>query len=180
MGGGADHNWEYHAPDAPYRTLELFSPRCDWIRTLAQAGQRAGQIAECLAQEGYRPPKCAERFSRAAVLELMQRLGVIGPGRDGERPWQCTSDGCRTWRARLAFPPRRCMPGANGVGPRPTGTRRPSGGLCGPMGPTWSASNSGMPGRPVMTAVGGGWMLPLRTLPHRSTSHPQHRDKGDT
>jgi DNA invertase Pin-like site-specific DNA recombinase len=52
---------------------------CDRIRTLAQAGHRAGQIAEQLEQEGYHPPKRAERFSRAAVLELMPRLEVHQP-----------------------------------------------------------------------------------------------------
>jgi DNA invertase Pin-like site-specific DNA recombinase len=59
--------------------LSYYPERCARIRTLAQAGQCAGQLAEYLAQEGYRPPKCAARFSRAAVLELMQRLGVHQP-----------------------------------------------------------------------------------------------------
>jgi DNA invertase Pin-like site-specific DNA recombinase len=66
----------------PIRRIEHLSydtQWCDRIRTLAQAGQRAGQIAACLVQEGYRPPKRAERFSRPAVLELMQRLGVHQP-----------------------------------------------------------------------------------------------------
>jgi hypothetical protein len=59
--------------------LSYYPQLCHRIRTLAQAGHPAGQIAECLEQEGYRPPKCAERFSRPAVLELMQRLGVHQP-----------------------------------------------------------------------------------------------------
>jgi DNA invertase Pin-like site-specific DNA recombinase len=66
----------------PIRNIEHLSyyPQlCNRIRTLAQAGHPAGQIAERLEQEGYRPPKCAERFSRPAVLELMQRLGVHKP-----------------------------------------------------------------------------------------------------
>ena len=49
------------------------------MRTLAQAGHPAGQIAERLEQEGDRPPKGAERCSRPAVLELRQRLGVHQP-----------------------------------------------------------------------------------------------------
>jgi hypothetical protein len=66
----------------PIRRIEHLSydaQLCDRIRTLAQAGHRAGQIAVHLEQEGYRPPKRAARFSRAAVLELMQRLGVHQP-----------------------------------------------------------------------------------------------------
>jgi len=66
----------------PIRNIEHLSyyPQlCNRIRTLAQTGHPAGQIAERLEQEGYRPPKCAERFSRPAVLELMQRLGVHQP-----------------------------------------------------------------------------------------------------
>ena len=59
--------------------LSYYPQLCNRIRTLAQAGHPAGQIAERLEQEGYRPPKCAERFSRPAVLELMQRLGVHQP-----------------------------------------------------------------------------------------------------
>jgi hypothetical protein len=59
--------------------LSSYTQLCDRIRTLAQAGQRAGQIAARLAQEGYRPSKRAERFSRPAVLELMRRLGVHQP-----------------------------------------------------------------------------------------------------
>jgi DNA invertase Pin-like site-specific DNA recombinase len=52
---------------------------CHRMRPLAQAGHPAGQIAERLEHEGYRPPKGAERFSRPAVLELMPRLGVHQP-----------------------------------------------------------------------------------------------------
>jgi hypothetical protein len=78
MGGGTTAG----STTRPIRRIEQLSyyPQlCDRIRTLAQAGHRAGQIAERLDQEGYRPPKQAERFSRAAVLELMQRLGVHQP-----------------------------------------------------------------------------------------------------
>lgn len=59
--------------------LRYYPQLCDRIRTLAQVGHRAGQIAEHLEQEGYHPPKRAERCSRAAVLELLQRLGVPQP-----------------------------------------------------------------------------------------------------
>jgi len=59
--------------------LRYYPQLCHRLRTLAQAGHPAGQIAERLAQEGYRPPKCAERFSRPAVRELMQRLGGHPP-----------------------------------------------------------------------------------------------------
>jgi hypothetical protein len=47
------------------------------------------------------------------------------------------------------------------------------------MGPSWSASNSGTPCRPALTAVVYGWTARLLTPLHRSTSHPQHLDQGD-
>lgn len=46
---------------------------------LASQGLGAESIAEGLAQAGYRPPKQAERWSRQAVRELLQRLGVRSP-----------------------------------------------------------------------------------------------------
>jgi DNA invertase Pin-like site-specific DNA recombinase len=57
--------------------LSYYPQLCDRIRTLAQAGCSAAQIAERLECEGYRPPKQAVRFRRQAVHELMQRLGVL-------------------------------------------------------------------------------------------------------
>jgi DNA invertase Pin-like site-specific DNA recombinase len=66
----------------PLRKLEHrsdYPQLCHRIRPLAQAGDPAGPIAARLEPEGDRPPKGAERFSRPAVLELLQRLGVHQP-----------------------------------------------------------------------------------------------------
>jgi DNA invertase Pin-like site-specific DNA recombinase len=56
--------------------LSYYPQLCERIRTLAQEGCSAPQIAQCLEPEGYQPPKQAKSFSRQAVYELMQRLGV--------------------------------------------------------------------------------------------------------
>jgi DNA invertase Pin-like site-specific DNA recombinase len=77
--GGATTAGSTTRPIRRIDQLSYYPQLCDRIRSLAQAGHRAGQIAEQLEQEGYHPPKRAERFSRAAVLELMQRLGVHQP-----------------------------------------------------------------------------------------------------
>jgi len=54
------------------------------LRELAAEGLSARQIAEVLHQEGMRPPKHAERFSRQAVGELLHRLGLC-PVRSRDR-----------------------------------------------------------------------------------------------
>jgi hypothetical protein len=58
---------------------------CDRIRTLAQAGCGAAQLAERLECEGYRPPKQAVRCRGQAVPELRPRLGGV-PRRTRRRP----------------------------------------------------------------------------------------------
>lgn len=48
------------------------------VRTLAQEGLRAREIAKCLNAEGFRPPKRRERFDGLGVEKLLLRLGVTG------------------------------------------------------------------------------------------------------
>jgi len=59
---------------------------CERIRTLAQAGYRTTRITESLAQEGLHSPRQGTPFSRQAVHELRQRLGVHQPRRHGRPP----------------------------------------------------------------------------------------------
>jgi DNA invertase Pin-like site-specific DNA recombinase len=59
--------------------LSYYPQLCARIRTPAQEGCSTPQIAQHLEIKGYRPPKQATRFSRQAVYELMQRLGVHQP-----------------------------------------------------------------------------------------------------
>ncbi len=96
---------------------------------------------EIIRQVIHRVMVAGARSERSAAVEQQSSSccsawGCLSPARGGELPWPHTSGGCRTWRTRQAFPKRRCMPGANGAGSRPAGTRRPSAGWCGPRGPS--------------------------------------------
>jgi DNA invertase Pin-like site-specific DNA recombinase len=60
-------------PISRVERLSYYPELCERVRRLASQGLGAESIAENLAQAGYRPPKQAERFSRQAVRELLQR-----------------------------------------------------------------------------------------------------------
>jgi hypothetical protein len=66
--------------------LSYYPLLCERIRTLAQAGYSTTRITESLAQEGFHSPRQGTPFSRQAVHELMQRLGVHQPRRRGRPP----------------------------------------------------------------------------------------------
>ena len=66
--------------------LSSYPLLCERIRTLAQAGSSTTRITESLAQEGFHSPRQGTPFSRQAVHELMQRLGVHQPRRRGRPP----------------------------------------------------------------------------------------------
>ena len=66
--------------------LSYYPLFCERIRTLAQAGYSTTRITESLAQEGFHSPRQGTPFSRQAVHELMQRLGVHQPRRHGRPP----------------------------------------------------------------------------------------------
>jgi hypothetical protein len=68
-----------HSSHQPDRALEYYPELWERGRRRASQGLGAESIAEDLAHAGYRPPKQAERFSRQAVRELLQRLGVRSP-----------------------------------------------------------------------------------------------------
>jgi DNA invertase Pin-like site-specific DNA recombinase len=66
--------------------LSYYPLLCERLRTLAQAGHSTTRITESLAQEGFHSPRQGTPFSRQAVHELMQRLGVHQPRRRGRPP----------------------------------------------------------------------------------------------
>jgi hypothetical protein len=66
--------------------LSYYPLLCERIRTLAQAGYSTVRITKSLAQEGFHSPKHGRPFSRQAVHELMQRLGVHQPRRRRHPP----------------------------------------------------------------------------------------------
>jgi hypothetical protein len=76
VGGGGTTVGQTTRPIRRLDHLSDYPQRCVRSRTRAQEGCSAPQIAQCLEHEGYQPPKHAKRFSRPAVYELMQRLGV--------------------------------------------------------------------------------------------------------
>src|SRR5262247_711916 len=63
--------------------LSYYPLLCERLKTLAQAGYSTTCITESLAQEGFHSPRQGTPFSRQAVHELMQRLGVHQPRRRG-------------------------------------------------------------------------------------------------
>jgi hypothetical protein len=63
-------------PVSKLEYLSYYTQLCERIRELVAEGLSTAQIAEALYREGMRPPKHAERFSRQAVSELLQRLGL--------------------------------------------------------------------------------------------------------
>jgi DNA invertase Pin-like site-specific DNA recombinase len=81
--GGEQTKGLVNRPVRKLEQLSYYPELVERIRTLASEGLSPKSIAERLDQEGYRPPKQAERFGRQAVYELMRRLD-LGKRR---RPW---------------------------------------------------------------------------------------------
>jgi hypothetical protein len=63
-------------PVARLEQLSYFPEMCNRIRELSGKGMTAEAIATCLNEEGFRPPKRSELFSRQGVCDLIQRLGI--------------------------------------------------------------------------------------------------------
>jgi hypothetical protein len=57
------------------------------VRELAETGMGMKRIAEQITAEGFRPPKCSQRFSAQSVNDLLRRQGLSRyPGRAGHPP----------------------------------------------------------------------------------------------
>lgn len=63
-------------PVARLEQLSYFPDLCRRIKKLAGEGMKGNEIAICLNNEGFRPPKRTEVFSAQAVRDLIQRLGL--------------------------------------------------------------------------------------------------------
>jgi len=63
-------------PVARLEQLSYFPEMCNRIRELAGKGKTGAAIATCLNEEGFRPPKRSELFTRQGVCDLIQRLGI--------------------------------------------------------------------------------------------------------
>jgi len=75
--GGHHSDGELVRPVAALEQLSYYPALAARVRELAAGGHAAGQIARCLNDEGFRPPKRNERFGEQGVRDLLRRLGCI-------------------------------------------------------------------------------------------------------
>src|SRR5262249_44374882 len=81
--------------------LSTYPALCERVRALAAAGRTARAIAQCLAEEGFRPPT-GTRFPAQQILSLRQQLGI--PASTPHRQRQDTLETDEGWprdRARM-------------------------------------------------------------------------------
>lgn len=74
--GGGQTSGVVIRPVAKLEQLSYYPQLCERLRDFAADSVDADRIAEHLYEEGLRPPKGAERFSRQAINALLQRLGL--------------------------------------------------------------------------------------------------------
>jgi DNA invertase Pin-like site-specific DNA recombinase len=72
--GGHRTDAEVVRPVACLEQLSYYPALAVRVRELAAAGHTAGQIAQCLNDEGFRPPKRHERFGEQGVRDMMRTL----------------------------------------------------------------------------------------------------------
>ncbi len=89
-------------PVAKLEQLSYYPRLCERVRELAAEGWRAGQIAEILNEEGYRPPKRRERFGSQGIGDLMRRLGLTAEKRPGTKGRDGSLGEDEWWLSRLA------------------------------------------------------------------------------
>jgi len=74
--GGACTQAQLIRPVAKLTQLSNYEELCQRLQSLAQAGLTPEDIAQCLNQEGFHPPKRRQTFKREGVQDLMRRLGI--------------------------------------------------------------------------------------------------------
>jgi DNA invertase Pin-like site-specific DNA recombinase len=74
--GGSQTKGVVIRPVSKLEHLSYYPQLCERIGEFVAQGLCTAEIAEALYQEGWRPPKHAQRFSRQAVSELLRRLGL--------------------------------------------------------------------------------------------------------
>jgi DNA invertase Pin-like site-specific DNA recombinase len=77
--GGSRTSGTLIRPVGRFDQLSYYPELCERIRILVAEGWSAAAIAGDLNDAGYRPAKQADRFSREAVQDLIQRLGLRPP-----------------------------------------------------------------------------------------------------
>jgi hypothetical protein len=107
--GGATSRHEVIRPVSRYEQLRDYGRLVARIAALRAGGLTAGQIAERLNEEGWRPPRRRTTFHGPMVRKLLSRLGPIGPRPAAERSARWLREG-EWWFADLAR--ELGMPGA--------------------------------------------------------------------
>jgi hypothetical protein len=77
--GGGQTTGVVIRPISQLEHLSTYPQLCERIRCLTNQGLNAIEIADCLTQEGYHPPKQAKQFRPEAIRALMYRLGLRQP-----------------------------------------------------------------------------------------------------
>ncbi len=112
--GDYESHHEFIRPVRTYAQLHGFEPLMARIVELRDAGKNAEQIADCLNQEGFRPPKQPRSFNKPMIYQLLKRRGLIGNERShdellGKDEWwltdlsrelQMSCDKLRDWTVR--------------------------------------------------------------------------------
>ena len=98
--GGFTSQHEVVRPVKSYEQLRDFDKLMDRIAALRHEGHTAAQIADCLNQEGFSPPKRAAQFFPELVRQLLSaaawRTRRRTPTNSGR-----TSGGCRSWPKQI-------------------------------------------------------------------------------
>jgi DNA invertase Pin-like site-specific DNA recombinase len=74
--GGHRSDGEVVRPVACLTQLSYYPRLISRAREMVDAGLNAGQIADCLNEEGLRPPKRTATFTKNAVQDLLRALGI--------------------------------------------------------------------------------------------------------
>jgi hypothetical protein len=78
--GGMESRHELRRPVIRYEHLSNYAALCDRAVELRRAGATTGEIAKCLNQEGFHPPRGTDQFNRHVVNGLLVRKGLLGQG----------------------------------------------------------------------------------------------------
>jgi hypothetical protein len=112
--GGYESHHEFIRPVKTYAQLRDFEPLMARIVELREGGHDAGEIANVLNREGFRPPKQPGNFNTPMIYQLLKRRGLIGNERShdkllGKNEWwltdlsrqlQMSCDKLRDWTVR--------------------------------------------------------------------------------
>lgn len=74
--GGFSCQAQIIRPVAKWTQLSYYPQLCERLKQLVEANLTTDEIIDCLHQEGFRPPKRRQTFSREIVRKLIRHLGL--------------------------------------------------------------------------------------------------------